>query len=380
MKVYARGAMARDVARGKSRIDGRARQGWPTKRVGAVLAALVTLLAPAWAQAALPVCSSSISACCKITSAGSYTVPADFKATGSSGACIRINAPNVTLSSTLNNDFTITSPGPGSAMKGLVIAPGADNAIVTELTMSGFDTGVEVNGNKAELLYVSGVAGGTGIVINGKRALCEYTAGNNNAHNGMVVNGRGFLGAFFGGGSNGANGLVVNPSAVGTAAYFAVGLGNIKAGVKIKDVTGGWFQRVTGESNGTYGIWLRGSTAVSLSDFTVDSNAIAGVYLGCHGDGPSTAACAPGIPPTNANMLTSTGSSTNATANGGSSPVQQYGVVIDSGNHLNKVLQVTGSGNSAKDGYDGNPNCDNNFWVLNSFTNPNRSCVDFALY
>lgn len=345
---------------------------WLTMLLSAAFGLLMMAAVPEGAYA-LPVCSTtaSISRCCKITKPGIYTV-SSFTAKGSSGVCIRIKAANVDLSGRSTTQ-TITGPGPGS-MKGLVIAPGADNALVSNLAMEGFDTGVEVDANKAYLSGVSGNSGGTGVVINGKGASCFTTFGGENAHNGMVVNGRGFFGINFGGDNNDANGIVFNPTAVGTFALEVAGENNGQTGVKIKDVTGGWFQSALAYGNGKYGVWLRGSSKISLVNFTAYSNAIAGVYLGCHANGPSGAPCASGIPPTNANTLTAAG--LEATANGGSSPVQKYGVAIDSGNHLNSVVFVSGSGNSSDDGYDGNPNCDSNHWHSNGFTKIHPSCVE----
>lgn len=368
MKIYLRGA----AAKAEAQSGGRARRGWRRTLAGAALAALTMLVAPVWAQAALPVCGTSISSCCKITTTGTYIVT-NFTAKESSGACIRIKAPGVTLA----GPGTIDGPGSGT-MKGLVIASGANKANVEELTVSGFYVGIEVDANRAALRNDSAEADGTGIVINGKTAFCNGTFGISNAYNGMIINGPGLQAVLCGGTSNDRNGVVVNSTAVGAYALDTQAVNNGKAGLKINGVTGGMFS-ADSQVNGTYGIWLRGTRGLSLVGFNVYSNRIAGVYLGCHGDGPSNTACAPGIPQTNANILTNVASFADANgAYNGSVPVQKYGVVIDRGNHLNTVYGVNATGNVTDDGYDGNRNCDSNNWStsdFNTFINTNRACV-----
>lgn len=355
-------------------MSGLARQGWWPTLASAALAALAITLAPRWAYA-LSVCGSTISSCCKITNSGIYSVSQNFSATGSPSACIKIQAANVSLN---GNSYTITGPGATSAMKGVVIEPGANYSLVETLTVSGFGTGAEVDAKHSGMGYLTATSDGTGVVVNGKNAILVFTSAETNNNNGIVINGKAFSGQMFGGFGNGANGVVFNSSAVGAFAIEPEGSGNAKAGLKIKGVTGGWFQQALAEQNGTYGVWLRGTNAVSLADFTVDSNGIAGVYLGCHGDFPSTATCPAGVPPTNSNNIFYTGGANTSTANGGSSPVQQYGVAIDAGNYLNHVFDISADSNSVDDGYDGNTNCASNVWINNTFTSANQSCVNYV--
>lgn len=323
----------------------------------ALVAALAMTLVP-WRAYALPVCTSGILACCKITSGGSYTVTAGFTASGPYTACIKIMAAGVSLDGGNN-----TIDGLGS-MDGLVIDPGASGASVFDLNMSGFETAMEVDANGAMLSNGAGDDSTTGVVINGKDAILSALGGSHNTHNGIVINGRGFTGFSVGASYNHWNGIVVNSTATGAYIFSTVDDNNAKAGLKIKAVTSGLFQGADNVANGWYGVWLRGSSGVSVLNFTAYENSIAGVYLGCHPSGPSSTPCPPGVPPTNANTLASTFfpsfATPPATADGGS--VQKYGVVIDQGNYLNHVIYVESDGNTAVDGYDGNAGCGSDTW------------------
>lgn len=341
---------------------------WLGRRVllpGAALAGFAMALTPVCAHAALPVCQpglNNIYRCCKITSSGDYSLGNGINAkNGSYSACIKIKAPNVYLD---GYGYDIIGPGGKTAMKGVVIEPGANRAIVRNFGyVNGFATSIEVEANQAGLVDITADYSGTGVVINGAHAILNSVGGNYNAHNGIVINGRSSTDYSVGGSWNKGNGVVVNSTAVGTYMWDSVESENNHAGLKIKAVTSGFFDEANSTQNKTYGIWLRGSSNVSLLDFTAYENIIAGVYLGCHGQGPADAPCPWGTPPTNANMLVSSAnplSSTYATANGGN--VQQYGVVIDTGNHLNHVLHVQALGNTKYDAYDGNPGCGGNVW------------------
>lgn len=339
---------------------------------GAALAGFGMALMPVSAYA-LPVCphgTGAIKRCCKIITSGSdYDIGSDIYANGSYDACIKIKAGNVLLN---GENHTITGLGPTTTMKGVVVEPGANGASLQNFTyINGFATSVEVDANYAYLNGPTGDGSDTGVVINGNHTVLYNVGGNYNIYNGIVINGRGTLGYSVGGSFNGWNGVVINSTAVGTYIWHSVDSANDQSGLKIKAVTSGFFPKANSTQNGTYGIWLRGSHNISLLDFFAYENTIAGVYLGCHAHGPVDRPCPPGTPKTNANLVGSSNfvsSTPTATANGGG--VQQYGVVIDIGNHLNHVQDVWAAGNTVDNGYDGNPGCGGNLWWNDNLPNP----------
>lgn len=326
----------------------------------AALAGFAMALTPVCAYA-LPVCKNTINGCCKITSSGGYLLDTSIRANGSYSACIRIKASHVFLG---GQGYDIIGPAGNTTMKGVVIEPGANRAIVENFyDIAGFAISIEVDANQALVGTIKASDSGTGVIINGNHAILYDVGGDGCLHNGVVINGRGSMDYSVGGSFNDGNGVVVNSTAAGTYMWRSVDSENNHAGLKIKGVTSGLFDDANSTQNGTYGIWLRGSSNVSMLDFFAYENIIAGVYLGCHGHGPVDAPCPWGTPHTNANMLASSAGPNGsylATANGGN--VQQYGVVIDTGNHLNQVLAVQADGNTADDLYDGNPGCGGNLW------------------
>jgi hypothetical protein len=309
-------------------------------------AALVMMSAPGVSYA-LPVCATSISQCCKITSPGTYTIPSNFTANVTSGTCIDITVGGVSLG---NANGNVTGPGSTTATTGVMVESTANKVIITGCFIfcsggnyTGFGTGVQVQGKSAQVEFVGADGNGTGMRFTGPSPFVSGGASSNNA-----------------------NGIVLAPTA--TAPFLSVTADNNGAtGIKLNGVVGGALY-ATANNNGQYGIWLNGATSIAVNNFIANSNVIAGVYLGCHSAGPSAAACPAGVGPTNQNQLFSSGSTT-STANS-----QKYGVAIDVANVLNRVYLVAAASNTIDDLYDGNPNCANNIWFFDSGTKLS-SCI-----
>jgi hypothetical protein len=302
----------------------------------AAVAAFVMMSAPGVSYA-LPVCALSITNCCKITNPGAYTIPSSFTASITSGACIDITVGGVSLA---NPNANLTGPGSTTATTGVMVESTANKVTVTGCFIfcsggnyTGFGTGLQVQGKSAQVEFVGANSNGTGMRLLGLSPFVLGSASTNNA-----------------------NGIVLAPAAA--APFLNVTADNNgETGIKLNGVIGGTLT-ATANNNGQYGIWLNGTTNISLNDFTANSNAIAGVYLGCQSAGPSAVACPAGVGPTNRNQLFSSGSTT-STANS-----QKYGVAIDVGNVLNRVYLVDGASNTIFDLYDGNPSCANNVWFF----------------
>jgi hypothetical protein len=320
------------------------------KRLLSVAAAAVAVFARVSAPGisyALPVCASSISNCCKIVTAGAYTIPSSFTATITSGACIDIQVGNVSLA---NPNANVTGPGSTSDTIGVMVESTANKVLLSGCFLfctggdyEGFGTGVEVQGRSDQVEFVGGDSNGTGMRFTGPSP--------------FVVGGAS---------TNDGNGIVLASTA--TAPFLNVDVeNNGQTGLKLNGVVGGSLS-ATASSNGQYGIWLNGASNIALTGFTANSNVIAGVYLGCHTTGPSAAACPAGTAPTNQNSVFSSGSTTSE-ANS-----QKYGIAIDVGNVLNRVVSVSAASNTIEDLYDGNPNCANNVWFFDSGTKTS-SCI-----
>lgn len=174
--------------------------------------------------------------------------------------------------------------------------------------------------------------------------------------------------------SNGANGIVLD-GADDVSVYEMGAIDNTANGIVLNGTEGVSLVLAGAEGNGGYGLWLKGASFNSITQATFLDNTIAGVYLGCHASGPSSAACA--IPPSDSNVLLSieVGSDCPTVAH-----PQAYGIAIDVGNRKNHVFDAStstgcsGSGDTTFDGFDGNPgaNCAGNFWYNNKLTSENH--------
>jgi hypothetical protein len=315
--------------------------------LAAVSAAAFGMMSAPGVSYALPVCTSSISNCCEIINPGAYTIPSNFTANVTSGTCIDITVGGVSLG---NPSANVTGPGSTTATTGVMVESTANKVTLTGCFLfcsggnyTGFGTGVQVQGKSAQVEFVGANSNGTGMRFIGASPFVSGAASTNNA-----------------------NGIVL--AATATAPYLSVTADNNgETGIKLNGVVGGALS-ATANNNGQYGIWLNGATSIAVNNFTANSNAIAGVYLGCHSTGPSAAACPAGVGPTNRNGVFSSGSTT-STANS-----QKYGVAIDVGNVLNRVYLVDGASNTIDDLYDGNPSCANNIWFFDGGTKVS-SCI-----
>jgi hypothetical protein len=210
---------------------------------------------------------------------------------------------------------------------------------------------------------------GTGLVVNGNAASVNFVGANGNGR-GMVLNGSTPAVLISGAASNVGAGIVVNSTATAPLLSSVAATSNGATGIKLNQVSGGLVESPSATNNGQYGVWLNGATGTSVTNPIADSNTIAGIFLGCSGTGPSTALCA--VPTKGNIVMSSLTTSRTITVNG---PSQKYGVVVDTGSRLNRVQLITAKSNTIDDMFDGNLNCDNNLWFLNSFTTSSQGCI-----
>jgi len=123
--------------------------------------------------------------------------------------------------------------------------------------------------------------------------------------------------------------------------------------------------------NNRYGLWLESTARNLVYNFTAESNALAGVYIGCFADGPHANKCS----------KPSMQSTSNAVYNGKSLKTtegsQQIGVAIDLGDLGNKVADLTIQFNAQFDAVDENPQCGTNTWMVITYgtSNQTNGCI-----
>lgn len=164
---------------------------WRVPATGAALVAGAMMLIATAAQAALSVCpsptSADITACCRITKSGNYTVSGSL--TGSGGACIKIEVSGVTLDG--GGTATLTGNGTGT---GIRLMPSAKGDVVYDVAdISNFKTGI-LDDAPGSAITATGSTNGTvegnaenGIVIRANRVYLTNTSSETNDGNGVVV-------------------------------------------------------------------------------------------------------------------------------------------------------------------------------------------------
>src|SRR5262249_41676982 len=119
-------------------------------------------------------CPTSITACgCTITS-GTLSIPYslanDLLFAPSTGDCIDISAPLVEL---IGNGHTITGSSSGTGTVGIHVLPSAQSAEVLDATVTGFGTGVQLDGKQAVVFFVDSNSNGKGFLLNGPSTFME---------------------------------------------------------------------------------------------------------------------------------------------------------------------------------------------------------------
>jgi hypothetical protein len=92
------------------------------------------------------------------------------------------------------------------------------------------------------------------------------------------------------------------------------------------------------------------------------------LYIGCAAsEGPTGKPCSPSAPGANENRVQESGLG----------PDTSYGIAIDHGNTLNRVIATGANGDGVFDFADKNPGCDHNDWLvfLNKTTKKKPGCI-----
>jgi len=274
----------------------------------AMAAILATMAAVGVASAQS--CSNSITSCgCTITAAGVYSVDADLdfsQGLTSRKGCIDVNVANVKL---FTNGHSILGDGTGKGI-GIHLLGTANNAFL------------EAAGVQGTSVFYS--------VLLGWQYGLESQADN------VVADGFGY--------DVNTTGVLLKNAAKNTIAWSEA------------------------SGNAIYGIWITNGSGNQITGGWVNNNAIAGVYLGCSGTGPTGQAC------TGATGSIATKSNFVYALTVGS--VEDYGIVVEEGSLQNTFADNSSSGNTVDDLFDGNAGCGSNLWQANAFaTSNNSSCI-----
>ena len=253
---------------------------------------------------------TAITACGKITKAGLYEVDSDLIASSpSAGDCIVITAANVSA-----QPQPLFLEGAPPARSGVHVMKTAAKAFI------------EGNGATIETF-------GTGLEIDAPGALAD---------NFIVL-------------SNTDAGIVLNHVQQADLSNFSA-TDNLNDGVRIEGGGYNVLQMPTITGNGRFGVWIQSSSHNSVGNFAVESNTLAGIYVGCSVAGPHGLCARGATAPSDYNYLFS------GVAGIFDSGFQDYGVAIDLGDNFNRVVNIAAAQNDKFDLFDVNLDCASNYW------------------
>jgi parallel beta-helix repeat protein len=287
---------------------------------------------------------------------GVYLVANDISTSGT-GICLTITGTSVSLNF---QGHKLTGSGKGTGVR-----TGNTGPVIENGTISGFTTGISASGsNKLVITNMQVNSNTDGLVATSSNNIVVNESsfdGNLNTGASLLSCSGGNLGGDdFSGNSTGlyfflSNGLNVMVSGIGTGG----GGPNLKAGVYLNRSDSNTFMGNGISSSQGYGVWVVRS---ANNRFEQDgaSGYFAGIFVGCSSTGPGGGACSPAGSFNNTFVQTS-GDATNGP-----------GIAIDQGNTSNRVIDCITSGSM----FDGNANCDNNTWSLNSFSSANQPCIN----
>lgn len=307
--------------------------------------------------AALPICPTSITQCCQITSQGPYTLGTNITETASQD-CIDVVAPYVQLnlgafqmSGTASdtgvhvlasaNHFLMVGAPATITMFNVAIQNDAPNVIMFRLNLSENHTGVINNGPKTNYELINQSLGTEGFVNNAATnlaiTLSEFAG---NANLGIKL-------------YNTSNALLENVQASQNAA----------TGIKVVGGGANSLAFITADNDGLYGIWVKESSNNALASVVADNDGT-GIYFGCSTSGaPDDTPCP--TPGRNNRLLGTTNLSFNT----------KDGIAVDLGELSDQLWSITAANSGTFDAQDENPNCSNNFWVSVFATTVSPSCV-----
>jgi Periplasmic copper-binding protein (NosD) len=323
-----------------------------------------------------------------ISTAGCYNMTTSLVATGSTGDCIEITAPNVYLNLT---DVSLKGTGGSSTGNGIHVTSGGTGATIVGGSISDFNIGI-LAGARVVLEAPTLEANNTdGIQLDSAPA--SRIVGGSSTSNGVngvtITSSNTYLIVNFTANDNFGSGIDVTTSSSGDITDATTN-NNTLSGITLNSSSVTNISGLNANSNGTYGVELFKSNSNKIFGTAINLNGVYGVYvkesssnniaspsggevhcngtidvyLGCSDrSGPTGVAC-----PT----VSSLNEMDNLTVFG--TGVNPYGIVIDLGNTGNKVLGSNGATDTIDDMYDENK-AGQNTWFGNTFTTANQSYI-----
>jgi parallel beta-helix repeat protein len=359
-------------------------------------AAVALALFAAPAHALIRCSSTSINSCCRITRSGDYIVTAPL--TTSRGSCLVIAASNVKLEL---RGKPITGGGTSSGI-GLDALSSAGHLIVlgSGSIVSRFGTGVRNDAGAVSMDSVTSDGNGIGLVDTASDAVFTYLITNSNVKQGALfthasmvragdwqANSNGGDGAVLSavrnstftvtcdanngngltikGGSSGnsivsemshnkADGLAILNSSDNTL-YGPNTLFNMGNGITLKGGSDNSIVNASANNNHGDGLAILNSSRNTVQLGEANTNTGVGIHIGCQPSSMPVGSGCRANSPSNDNVVKE------VSAENGNG----WGMVIDNGNHRNRVMSDTASGNTNKDLIDENTHCDSNLWIFN---------------
>jgi Right handed beta helix region len=377
-------------------------------RVRAVFAcgfAAVALALFAVPAHALPRCTASISSCCRITRSGDYIVTQPL--TTSSGNCLVIAAPNVKLELRGNN---LTGGGISSGIGLHALSSAGHLTVVGPTYVSNFGIGVRNDAGAVSMNNVASDSNGVGLVDTGSNAIFTNVITSGNVRQGALFTHASLVRAVpFTANSNGGDGVVIDAvrnSTFEISSNFNAGNGltikggssgnsllgamnnnnadgvailnssdnilfepnasdNSGNGITLKRGSGNSIVNANANNNHGDGLAILNSIRNTVQLGNAEGNAGVGIHIGCQPSSvPLSSGCRANTP-SNDNLVDQFSTKGNT----------GWGIVIDKGNHRNRVINNDAESNRNGDLIDGNTDCDSNFWIENTFDSGSVSPV-----
>jgi hypothetical protein len=327
---------------------------------------------------AQPACPEIITTCgCRILSPGKYTLGNSVASSSTTEDCVDVNSGGVELDLA---GFSVTGPLANPLITsdqvtavGINFERRASNANFDGggATVSGFSTGVEITGDKAnanDFVTTANVFGLLLLATHDSR-VSNFDA-NSNVENGVAIS----LGSHnqLSGFATNSNGDFSGVSLAYTAHNRLTGFtsnSNAGDGVTLENVAvHNQLSGFTANSNAFDGVVLMNKAdSNQISDFITDSNGSSGleimrfVRIGCGGFGPSDIPC---NAPSRRNLV----------ENGDAEDNSVFGIDVDNTGD-EEIIGNTATSNGTYDLFDSHPRCGTDRWHGNIFDTANVPCI-----
>lgn len=326
---------------------------------------------------AQPACPETITACgCRILSPGKYTLGNSVASSSTTEDCVDVNSGGVELDLA---GFSVTGPLANPLIAsdqvtavGINFERKASNAIFNGggATVSGFSTGIEITGDKANANDFSATANVFGLLLleTHDSRVSNFDA-NSNIETGVAISlgSHNQLSGFATNSNSDFSGVLLAYTAHNQLTGFTAN-SNAGDGVTLENVAvHNQLTGFTANSNAGDGVWLvNEADSNEISDFITDSNGSSGVdimrftLIHCLGGANDIPCNAPSM--------------RNLVENGDAEDNSVFGIdVVNTGD--DEIIANTATSNGTYDLFDSHPRCGTDRWHGNIFNTANVPCI-----